>query len=143
MHYFYCFLTLLVLQSVRGTGAEEIESELPDFEFDGEPIQDYDYSDYGKSIEKMDSMIDNIAEEDSNTFAEKEKRIRDALLRSTKDKQNIRTFTQILPILRSLSKPQRLALAAIISAQSSAKPGAELSLDQVRFSLSTINYNRS
>lgn len=53
------------------------------------------------------------------TINEKEKRLREALLRITADKENRQTLTQILPILRGLSKSQRTVLAAIVTAQAS------------------------
>lgn len=75
--------------------------------------------------------IDDEDEQPVLSFAEKEKRVRDALFRITMDKNNRRTMTQILPILRSLSKAQKTALAALVSAQAHERNGNELSYEQV------------
>lgn len=83
---------------------------------------------------QLDSMFDDVeVDVEQDSFSEKEKRIRAALLKSSGDKRNRRIFTQITPILRSLSKPQRVALAALVSAQLSLESGQELTLAQVRF----------
>lgn len=105
--------------------------DLHDFDFESEPAgaQD-DYSNVEPNDgNKLDAVFDDLNEPDS--FAEKEKRIRNALLRSTTDKNNSRMLTQILPILRSMSRPQKTALVAIVSAQASMSKGSELSFEQV------------
>lgn len=70
-----------------------------------------------------------------NAFAAKELRIRNALQRATRQGAYTRKFAQILPILRTLNPQQRLVLASLISAQSSAAPGKGLDLQQVTCSL--------
>lgn len=88
-----------------------------------------------------------IAEDEPQMFNEKEKRVRDVLLKSTHDTRNRRTFSEMLPILRSLSKQQRLTLAALITAQTNIKSGESLDLKQVcknkkyisKFSISFYN----
>lgn len=88
--------------------------------------------DIGLGDDFVSAVAVNAAHE-SYSFVEKEKRIRDALLRSTSDKNNWHTMTQLLPILRSLSKPQKMALFAIVSAQTDMRSGNELSYNQVSF----------
>lgn len=72
-----------------------------------------------------------VDEQPALSLAEKEKRTRDALLRITANKNNRRTVTQFLPILRSLSQAQKAALAAIVSVQANQRNGNELSHEQV------------
>lgn len=119
------------------------DSELDDFDFEsdsaiGSAIPMRDDEDYASADETSDanhlnSMFDGMADVEPDSFSEKEKRIKTALLKSTGDKRNRQIFTQILPILRSLSKSQRTALAALVSAQLSLEAGQELSFDQVCF----------
>lgn len=73
-----------------------------------------------------------------NAFAAKELRIRNALQRATRESAFTRKFAQILPILRTLNPQQRVVLASLITAQSSAAPGKGLNLKQVRTNDATI-----
>jgi hypothetical protein len=130
------------------------DSELDDFDFESDTTMmhqnggdgidsvgngngDSDYASVETSdANQLDSVVlfDDVMEDaEPDSFSEKEKRIKSALLHSTTDKRNRRIFTQILPILRSLSKQQRTTLAALISAQLSLDPGQELSFSQVNF----------
>lgn len=121
-------LTLCVMR-VR---AINVGTDIPDFEFESELPPDYYFpDDEMKSVERL--MLHEMAEEEPLAFNEKELRIRDALLRATQDARNRRTLSEVIPILRSMSKKQRLALAALITAQTSARSGdEELNLKQVR-----------
>lgn len=67
-----------------------------------------------------------------NAFAAKELVIRNALQRATRQGAFTRKFAQILPILRTLNPQQRVVLASLITAQSSAAPGKGLNLQQVK-----------
>lgn len=67
----------------------------------------------------------------ANAFYKKEQQIRKALQKSTNNMKFRKHLTEILPIIRALTKEQRLTLAAIISAQITAIPGFELTLQQV------------
>lgn len=120
------------------------ESDLPDFDFDNEPGEDYYYGDgLTKIMDKSDTIsAENVqstlfgdvklTDEQTNAFVAKEKRVRAALLRATKDSGYRKKFVQIMPILRSLSKPQRLVLAALVSAQTGSLSGkTELNMAQV------------
>lgn len=82
-----------------------------------------------RNIENI--VMSEMAEDEPQMFNEKEERVRDALLKSMHDTRNRRTFSEMLPILRSLSKQQRLTLAALISAQTDIKSGKSLDLKQV------------
>lgn len=78
------------------------------------------------------TMLRDMAEDEPEYFNEKEQRVRDALLRSTQDVRSQRTLYDMLPILRSLSREQRLTLAALIATQTShGKSAKSLDLDQV------------
>lgn len=143
--------------SVVATASNSDNSELDDFDFESETAMmhrtadvdadddsidrvgngngDSDYASVETSdANQLDSVVlfdDAMDDVEPDSFSEKEKRIKSALLHSTTDKRNRRIFTQILPILRSLSKQQRTTLAALISAQLSLDPGQELSFSQV------------
>lgn len=110
------------------------DGDLADFEFD-----DISKPTITKSIDRradLEVFDDDDFQEDQpslqNAFVAKEQQIRVALQRATKDKKHTKSFTQILPIMRSLSKQQKIVLAALISAQSGAPPGKEISFKQVR-----------
>lgn len=115
--------------------AININTDIPDFEFESALPPDYYYpDDEMKGVERV--MLHEMAEEEPLAFNEKELRIRDALMRATQDARNRRTLSEVIPILRSMSKQQRLALVALITAQTSARSGdEELNLKQVRISL--------
>lgn len=112
--------------------AININTDIPDFEFESELPPDYYYpDDEMSSVERK--MLHEMAEDEPAAFNANELRIRDALKRATQDARNRRTISQVMPILRSISKQQRLALVALISAQTSARSGdEELNLKQVR-----------
>lgn len=99
----------------------DFDEDQPMFRFHSDPEL--------RSIENI--VMSEMAEDEPQMFNEKEKRVRDALLKSTHDTRNRRTFSEMLPILRSLSKQQRLTLAALISAQTNIKSGKSLDLKQV------------
>lgn len=107
-------------------------ADVPDFEWESELPPDYYYpDDEMKSVERL--MLHEMAEDEPLAFNEKEQRIRNALLRATQDARNRRTISDVLPILRSMSKQQRLALAALITAQTSTRyADEEVNLKQVR-----------
>lgn len=109
--------------------------------FDDDDLSDYDFEEDQpemiqfhsdpelRSIESI--VMREMAEDEPPAFNEKEKRVRDALLRSTQDARNRRTFSEVLPILRSLTRQQRLTLAALVSAQTNVKSGKSFDLKQV------------
>lgn len=82
-----------------------------------------------RGFERM--MLKDMAEDEPEFFNEKEQRIHDALVRSTQDVRSQRTLSEMLPILRSLSKKQRLVLAALIATQTNPKSGKSLDLKHV------------
>lgn len=68
----------------------------------------------------------------TNAFREKEIKVKSTVLNAWTNRELKRKFSEILPILKVLSSSQKLALAALISAQVSATSGQELNLNQVR-----------
>lgn len=110
------------------TDPQHPTSDLVDFEFD-----DGSNSEFGDQISKND-RIDRIdvnwedasGDNKRNAFEAKEKRIRNSLVQATKDTTYMKKFAHILPIMRSLTKQQRLVLAALISAQTSARSNGDV-----------------
>lgn len=108
--------------------------DLPDYDIDDDdddlPMAHHFHSDSDiRGFERM--MLRDMAEDEPEFFNEKEKRVRDALIRSTQDVRSQRTISEVLPILKSLSKQQRLTLAALIATQTNPKSGKSLDSKQV------------
>ncbi|XP_058983508.1 neurotrophin 1 isoform X2 [Musca domestica] len=82
----------------------------------------------------FDDDIDFLEEDDDQMqrYDWREKMLRTALSKALTNKVVRQKFIEVMPILRVLSKQQKLALSALITAQFSAKKGNELRLDQVR-----------
>lgn len=107
-----------------------VSRDIPDYEYESDlPVHVYHGDD---EIRNAESVWSEMAEDEPETFNEKEKRIRIALLRSSQDVRNRRTLSEVVPILRSIPKQQRLLLAALIAKQTNARSGSELNLHQVR-----------
>ncbi|XP_059224692.1 neurotrophin 1 [Stomoxys calcitrans] len=77
-------------------------------------------------LEEQDNKVHSIP------FDWREKLLRTALSKALTNKVVRQKFIEVMPILRVLSRQQKLALSALITAQISAKQGHELKLDQVR-----------
>ncbi|XP_037819156.1 neurotrophin 1 isoform X2 [Lucilia sericata] len=80
----------------------------------------------------FDDDDDLLEENQVHPFDWREKVLRTALSKALSNKAVRQKFVEVMPILRVLSKQQRLALSALITAQINAKKGNELKLDQVR-----------
>lgn len=92
-------------------------ADITDFSYESGLSPDFNYPDVeGKSFER--ELLREMAEEEPLAFNEKELRLRDALVRATKDVRNQRTASEVLPILRSMSRQQRLAMLALVMARS-------------------------
>ncbi|XP_037049593.1 neurotrophin 1 isoform X2 [Bradysia coprophila] len=94
-------------------------SELADFQFDGDNDRDVEIT-KSDGIDRIDVNWEDRTS-DSGAFDVKEQRIRDSLAQATKDVTYMKQFAQILPIMRTLTKQQRLVLASLISAQASGR----------------------
>lgn len=149
---------LLVVQFAIFVNYVKCDEELPDFDFeDGQMDQtpaesahnfEYVYEENEKigNIEDFESFfVDDelnvhvqrnnsvpYDEEEVLDFHQKELRLRKVLLRALAVGDLKRKFSEVMPMLRVMSKKQKTTLAALITAQVNAKDGRELTLDQVR-----------
>ena len=82
----------------------------------------------------FDDDDDLLEENQVHPFDWREKVLRRALSKALTNKAVRQKFVEVMPILRVLTKQQRLAMSALITAQINAKKGNELKLDQVGFS---------
>lgn len=148
---FTCFVVVLVVIVQIVAANSDSNDDLDDFAFDNvQPVQDFSYNN-DDDIETIDRNADgldeiemssferradvNVADEDEiqpmNPFAVKEQLIRKSLQQATRQGIYTKKFAQLLPIIRALNKQQRLVLASLITAQSSAVHGKGLNLHQV------------
>lgn len=122
------------------TNPQHSQSDLDDFEFEG-----VNNNQFSETISKSDGIDridvnweDSTVDNNRNAFDAKEQRIRNSLVQATKEVTYMKKFTQILPIIRTLTKQQRLVLASLISAQVSARSngnGNVMNLAQVSCNL--------
>lgn len=105
-------------------------SELADFQFDGDNESEFSET-KSDGIDRIDvNWEDRTAPGDA--FAAKEQHVRDSLVRATKDITYRKQLTHILPIMRTLTKEQRLVLASLITAKTSGRSsGNSMSFAQV------------
>lgn len=145
-----CFIVLVVIGHMVAANSDA-NDDLDDFAFDNvQPVQDFSYNndDDVVSVERNADGLDDIqmssferradvdvADEDEaqplNPFVVKEQLIRKSLQQATRQGIYTKKFAQLLPIIRALNKQQRLVLASLITAQSSAVQGKGLNLHQV------------
>ncbi|XP_075161563.1 neurotrophin 1 isoform X2 [Haematobia irritans] len=133
----YCVLYLV-------TATDE---DLMDFDFGDLKDVDWNYDNqnsqelFTKSTTKpeensitFDDDLDLLDDQDEKVhpFDWREKLLRTAMSKALRNKAVRQKFIEVMPILRVLSRQQKLALSALITAQISAKKGHELKLDQVR-----------
>lgn len=134
-------LICAVIIPVVWTNPQNSQPDIVDFEFDG--VNSNDFSDTitkSDGIDRIDvNWEDRADENERSAFEAKEQRIRNSLVQATKEVTYMKKFTQILPIIRTLTKQQRLVLASLISAQASARSnGNVMNLAQVSFILTFI-----
>lgn len=113
--------------------------ELPDFEFDDQLTSATSFkSDYIIKQHQLNSasapqtfdyldeyFVDN---DDEKNFDTKEKMLRDIMLKALSVRDLKYKFSEVMPMIRALSKSQRLIFASLISAQIN---GKNLSFDEV------------
>lgn len=114
----------------KGEPSGVVVQHVADRRVDTDPLVLTDSFDQPMNVAASDA-IDVQTGRTQNAFAAKELLIRNALQRATRQGAFTRKFAQILPILRTLNPQQRLVLASLITAQSSAAPGKGLDLQQV------------
>lgn len=145
------FVVVLLVIVHMVTANSDATDELDDFAFDNvEPVQDFSYNN-DDDVENIDRNADglddiemssferradvDVSDEDEpqamNPFVVKEQLIRKSLQQATRQGIYTKKFAQLLPIIRALNKQQRLVLASLITAQSSAVQGKGLNLHQV------------
>lgn len=121
------------------------EEDLMDFDFTDLKEIDWNYendnskehlpktttTEYNKIT--FDDDDDLLEENQVHPFDLREKVLRRALSKALTNKAVRQKFVEVMPILRVLTKQQRLAMSALITAQINAKKGNELKLDQVGF----------
>lgn len=105
--------------------------EIPDFEFDDNfnptsrplPVTAFAFDNFD------DLFLEDDGREPEYDILAKEKIIHKALFRALAAKELKYKFSEVLPLLRALSKSQRMVFASIISAQING--GKSLTLDEV------------
>lgn len=115
-----CILCIIVNYS----GGNKNYDDLPDFEFDDnyktetknqvsrQSISTLNFSDFD------DFFIDDGSEHEPHfDIKAKEKLLKSAILRALSTKELKYKFSEVLPLLRHLSKAQRMVFSSIISAQ--------------------------
>lgn len=133
------------------------EDDLPDFDFVDSPIEPQaeesgrlDYIYYDKNYDELEHyFVDDefnvhinrtkgldlddtdFPENDGLNFKEKEQKLRKVIIKALSVGELRRKFSEVMPMLRAMSKSQRITLAALITAQINAKNGNTLTLDQV------------
>lgn len=105
--------------------------EIPDFEFDDtsattlKPIR----RESSFNFDDFDDFLLESGNEPEYDIATKEKIVQRALFKALAAKDLKNKFSEVLPLLRALSKSQRMVFASIISAQING--GKSLTLDEV------------
>lgn len=94
--------------------------EIPDFLFDSDDARSDDEN----------LQTDEIQESAGVNFVNRERKIRQVLIRALANTKLRQKFVEVMPVLRMMTKAQRLTLAALIQAQ--VDGNRVLTLDQVR-----------
>lgn len=146
-----CFVVVLLVIVHIIAANSDANDDLDDFAFDNvQPVQDFSYNN-DDDVENIDRNADGLDDIEMSSFERradvdvvdddepqpmspfviKEQLIRKSLQQATRQGIYTRKFAQLLPIIRALNKQQRLVLASLITAQSSAVKGKGLNLHQV------------
>lgn len=137
-----CFAVVIIVQVLLAV--QQSSSSTPD---DDDDLMDFTFENALKSESIETAPIENAAalDDDFGEFLdiidpaavgshiqEKEKKVKSKLVRAWKNPNMQRKFAEVLPILKVMTSEQKVALAALVSAQVGSKQGRELNLDQVR-----------
>lgn len=128
----YVFKIVLLFVAFSAASSKD---EIPDFEFDEsltpthQPLQvqresSFTFDDFD------DFFVEDVESGSELDIASKEKVMHQALFKALAAKDLKYKFSEVLPLLRALSKSQRMVFASIISAQING--GKPLTLDEVR-----------
>jgi hypothetical protein len=129
-----CIAVDYSLASITHKGSNKNADEIPDFEFDDNfPVEksptssshhrhhnQHQSHSANLNFNDFDDFFidDGESESDSSLdFGSKEKMMKDAILRALSTKELKYKFSEVLPLLRHLSKAQRMVFSSIISAQ--------------------------
>lgn len=136
-----CFAFVIILQVLLAVGqssssSTSLDDDLMDFAFEKELKSESNDStpvifgdeDFGEFLD----IIDPSTAGAGSHIQQKEKRVKSKLVRAWKNPSMQRKFAEVLPILKVMTSEQKVALAALVSAQVGSKQGRELNLDQVR-----------
>lgn len=82
--------------------------------------------------EFLDIIVDPVPVSPGAHIQQKETRVKNKLVRAWKNPKMQRKFAEVLPILKVMTSEQKIALAALVSAQVGSKQGRELNLNEVR-----------
>lgn len=136
-----CFAFVIILQVLLAVGqssssSTSLDDDLMDFAFEKELKSESNDStpvSFGDEdfVEFLD-IIDPSTAAAGSHIQQKEKRVKSKLVRAWKNPSMQRKFAEVLPILKVMTSEQKVALAALVSAQVGSKQGRELNLDQVR-----------
>lgn len=141
-HHWLCYYCVwLMIGFVAALKDDELLHSLPTIEKRYPEMDTMDVKDRPLNVEnqlenidawyhlKMPAREKDIAKR--NAFAWRQRTLRKTLTKSLTNKSLKQKFVEVMPILRVLSKQQRLALSALISAQLNEQKGHELKLEQV------------
>lgn len=103
--------------------------EIPDFEFDDNFEAPHQVQRDAFTFDDFDDFFIDDGSDPEYDIATKKKIIHKALLKALAAKELKYKFSEVLPLLRALSKSQRLVFASIISAQING--GKSLTLEEV------------
>lgn len=127
------FYTLVLYALFIHQNTASAREEIPDFEFDdlvpaNRPQQFNRESSF--TFDDFDEFFLDDGSEPEYDIATKEKSIHRALFKALAAKELKYKFSEVLPLLRALSRSQRMVFASIISAQING--GKSLTLEEVR-----------
>lgn len=140
-------LTLIVQSVIVCCSSVVSAEELFDFEFENDVKRSAEAPTTTASSTQLDGAFEDFLDdmgsaesgEESLNLQEKERLVKAELVRAWKNPKMKRKFAEVLPILKVMSSQQKIALAALVSAQIGAKQGRELNLNQVSGSRTKFN----
>lgn len=136
---------LFILICTCATDSYEEEDDLPDFDFEPSSSKGLGIKeDYIYPEDTIDGSLDVVATKDTNpqynmehfNFESRERKIRQVLIRALANTRLKQKFVEVMPVLRMMSKAQRLTLAALIQAQ--VDGNRVLTLEQVGLLFTTL-----
>jgi hypothetical protein len=128
------FYTLVFYALFIHQNTASAREEIPDFEFDDDHVPGTRPQPFSRessfTFDDFDDFFLDDGSEPEYDIATKEKLLHRALFKALAAKDLKYKFSEVLPLLRALSKSQRTVFASIISAQING--GKSLTLEEVR-----------